>query len=74
VDDFDHGLRRRQRRENVGADRLLFDGVDELFGDGEINVGLEKRDPHFSGDVVHVRLRKAAAAPKTLEDRAEAFA
>ena len=41
VDDFDDGLRRRERGQHVGADRLFLDGVDELFGDGEVDVGFE---------------------------------
>ncbi len=74
VNDLDDRLRRRQRRQHVGADGLFLDGVDEFFGDRKVDVGFEQRDAHFARDLVDVRFRQPAAVAKALEDRAEAFA
>ena len=74
VDDLDDRLRGRQRGEDVGADGFFLDRRHELFGNGKVHVGFEKRDANFARDVVDVGFRQRAATSQTLEDRAEPFA
>ncbi len=74
VNDLDNGLRGRQGRQHVGADRLLLDRVDELFGDRKVDVGLEQRDANFPRDFVDVGFGQPSATSEPLEDRAQAFA
>ena len=60
VDDLDDRLRRRQRFEDVCADRLLFDASDERLGARKRDVGLEQRDANFAQRLVDVAFAETA--------------
>ena len=70
VDDLENRLRRRQRFEDVCADRPLFDARDERLGRGERDVGLEQRDADFAQRLVDFAFAYLAAAAQAVEDRA----
>ena len=57
VDDLDDRLRRRERRQDVGADRLLLIALTNSLAADKRNVGLKQRDAHFAQHFVDVTLR-----------------
>ena len=60
VDDLHHLLPRRQRLEDVLADGLFADALDEGLDDLEVDVGFEEGDPHFAEGLLDVLLRQPA--------------
>jgi hypothetical protein len=73
VDDLDDGLGGGQAVDDVLADGLLFDGVDELADDLEGDVGLEERDADLAEGKVNVFFGQPSLAPDALEDRLQLF-
>ena len=67
VDDLDDDLCRRQRLEDVLANRALLDGLDELLDDLEVDVGFEKCHAHLAHRLIDVILRQLAMAAELLE-------
>jgi hypothetical protein len=70
VNDLDDRLTRRERLQHVGADGALFDRVDEIFGNREVDVGFEQRDAHFAQYLSDVRLGETAAIRQPIENSA----
>jgi hypothetical protein len=62
IDDLDHGLRRRQGGDDLGADGALADALDQVLDDTIVHVGLEERQSHLAQALVDVCLRKAPFA------------
>ena len=62
VDDLHDLLARRQALQDVGAERPLLHGRDELLHDDEVDVGLEKREPNLAHRARQVLLGEATAA------------
>jgi hypothetical protein len=62
-------LRGRQRGEDVLADRLLLDAVDEGPDHLEVDVGLQERHPNLAERLLDVLLGQAAAPAELVEDR-----
>ena len=62
-------LRGRDRREDVLADGLLPDAVDEGADHLEVDVRLQERDAHLAERLLDVLLGQAAAPAELVEDR-----
>src|SRR6185437_13555792 len=54
ADDFDNLLAGRERSENVFAHRLIFNLLNELLDNFEVNVGLKQRYADFTERLLHV--------------------
>jgi hypothetical protein len=74
VDDLDDHLARRDRADDVCADCLGADGVDEFAHDGQRHVGFEERGANFTQGRVDVGLGERTASPKLVEYVAQTFA
>ena len=74
VDDLDDHLARRDRADDVLADGLLGDLVDEIARHRQRDVGLEQGDAHLAHRRAHVGLRQRAAAAELVEHAAKAIA
>ena len=68
VDDLDHLLGRRQGFQDVLADRLAPDGVDEGPHDLEVDVGLQEGHADLAQRLLDVVLGEAAPASQPVED------
>jgi hypothetical protein len=62
-------LRGRDRGEDVLADGLLLDAVDEGADHLEVDVRLQERDAHLAERLLDVLLGQAAAPAELVEDR-----
>ena len=69
---LDHVLPRRQRLENVLADGLLADAVDEPLDDLEVDVGLEEGEAHLAEGLDDILLRQPAVSAEPVENTREA--
>ena len=74
ADDLDDLLARRDRAQDVLADRLLGRLVDELARHGQRDVGFEQRDAHLAHRRTHVCLGQRTPAAKAVEDTAKSIA
>ena len=72
VDDLDDLLRRVERTRQLGLAGPLLDRGDEVPDHGEVDVGLEQRDPDLPGGGVDVGLGEPALAAQALERRGQA--
>ncbi len=72
VDDLDDRLARRQRLEDVLADGLFADAVDEALDDLEVDVGLEEGDAHLAEGLDDILLRQPAESAEPVENTREA--
>ena len=70
--DLDDLLPRRQRLEDVLADGLLADALDEALDDLEVDVGFEEGHAHLAEGLVDILLRQPAVAAEPVEDTREA--
>jgi len=73
IDDLDHLLRRLEALLDFSADGPLFDAVDEVLGDLEVNVGFEQGHAHLAHGGVNVILGQLAFAPKLFKDVLQAI-
>ena len=72
VDDLDDRLRRASAtRERSAPTACSLTRATNVFGDAELDVGLEQRDAHFAQRLVDVALAEPAAAAQPREDRAQ---
>ena len=74
VDDLDDHLARRDRADDVGADRLRPDLVDELADDRQGDVGFEQGGPHLAQGRVDIGLGQRTTPPKLVENIAQTLA
>ena len=74
VDDLDHHLARRDRADDVGADRLGPDLVDELADDGQGHVGFEQGGADLAQGRVDIGLGERTAPAQLVEYVAQTFA
>src|SRR5262249_14441856 len=72
VDDLDDLFARVDAAEDRLADYLLLDAVDEVGGDGEVDVGVEEGAADFFEALLHVGLGEPAAAAQLFQGLAEA--
>ncbi len=68
MDDADQGLPRRQRSDDLLADRLLLDDRDEIADHRQRDVGFEQREPNFAQRVLDVVVGEAGLAAQFLDD------
>src|SRR6185437_17076218 len=68
TDDLDNLLAGRERGEHIFAHCLLFNLLDELLDNFEMNVGLEQGDADLTKRLLHVRGRQLPFPAKVLED------
>ncbi len=73
VNDLDHLLGGRKRRQHFLAHRLLLDIFDELFDHPEIDVGLEQRHADFPQRRFHVFGRQFTFAAEIFENPLQLF-
>ncbi len=71
ANDLDDLLAGRKRGEHFVAHGLFFDGLDELFGDAEMHVGLKQCDANFAQRGLHVFRREFAFSTQVFEDPLE---
>ncbi len=69
VDDLDELLRRGQAAEHFGAQRTLFDLVDELLDDLEVDVGLEQSQPDLARGPLNVFVGEPALPLEAIKCR-----
>ena len=69
VDDLDDLLGRGQAFQDLGVGRLFGDRLDEILGDLEVDVRLEKRHADFAHGLLDVGLGQASLAAQVLERR-----
>ena len=74
VDDLDDHLARRDRADDVGADRLGPHLVDELADDGQGDVGLEQGRAHLAQGGVDIGFGERTAPAQLVEYIAQTFA
>ena len=72
VDDLDDHLARRHRLDDLAADRLFLDVLDERADHLEGHVGLDQRAAHLAHGGIDVSLRKRAAPGQLVEYATEA--
>jgi len=73
VDDLDHLLRRLEALLDFSADGPLFDAVDEVLGDLEVDVGFQQGHAHLAHGDIDVILGQLALAPKLFKDVLQAI-
>jgi hypothetical protein len=71
--DADQRLSRRQRSDDLRADRFLAQVADERLDDRQCDVGLEQREPHFPQRVLDVGFGEPRFAAQRLDDARQAF-
>ena len=71
VDDLDDLLGRGEVLGKLGARAPRADPFDEILDDGEVDVGLEKRDPDLAEDLGNFGVAESSAAAKAREDPLE---
>ncbi len=74
ADDLDHLLPRRDRAQDILADRKFGDLVDEAAYHGQRDVGFEQCDAHLAHRRAHVSLGQRAAAAELPENIAKPIA
>ena len=74
ADDLDDLLTRRDRAQDILADREFGDLIDEAAHDGKRDVGFEQGDSHFAHRRAHVGLGQRAAAAELPENIAKPIA
>src|SRR5213593_4756921 len=74
VDQLDEVLLRREAAEHLLAEGVAFDRLDEVADDADVDVGLEKREPHVAERVFDVALRDPPLALQLAEERVELLA
>lgn len=67
VEDFDDLFARFDGFEDIDAEGFFFDAGDEIFGDGELDVGFEESDADFAQGIGDVGFGDAAYAAEVAE-------
>src|SRR5262249_8886730 len=67
-------LRRRKRREHLGAHGFFLYGFDELLSDAEMHVRLEQRDTNFAEGGLHVLRREFPFSAQIFKNALELIA
>ena len=73
MDDADQCLPRRQRSDDLLADRLFLDDRDEIADHRQRDVGFEQREPHFAQRVLDIVVGQARLAAQSLDDLRQSF-
>ncbi len=73
MDDADERLSRRQRADDLVADRLLPHVRDEFLDDGQRDVGLEQRKANFAQRVGDVGVGETRFAAQLFDDARESL-
>jgi hypothetical protein len=73
VDDSDERLARRERPDDLLADRLVAHGGDEILDDRQRDVGFEQCEPHLAQRVGNVGVGEARFAAQRLDDSRQPF-
>ena len=68
MDDADQRLARRQRADDLLAERLFLDRRDECAHDGQRDVGVEQREAHFAQRFLDVVVGEPGLAAQFLDD------
>src|SRR5262249_43880248 len=68
VDDFDDLLAWLNALNDLLADRLLLDALDEITGDLEMDVGIQQRHPHLAQGLCDVGLGNLAESAQVSEN------
>jgi hypothetical protein len=74
VDDLDDHLARRDRANDIGADRLGAYRIDELADDGQGYVGFEQGSADLAQGRVDIGFGERTAPAKLVENVAQTFA
>ncbi len=74
VDDLDDHLARRDGSQDVLADGLFLDAVDEVLDHGQGDVGLQQGDADFAQRCLDVGFLQGAASFQAVENAGQAFA
>src|SRR2546425_3754244 len=68
VDDFDDLLARLNALNDLLADRLFLDSLDEIAGDLEIDIGVQQRHPDLAQRISHVGLGNLSQSAQVPEN------